>query len=157
MAWPGLIARIDTVRFLPPNTQQAARMSNQPIAQWHDLVRHQNPGGLNALLADDVVFISPVVHTPQRGKPIAMAYLAAAFQVFFTPGFRYVREIVGASDAMLEFETEIDGVFVNGVDIIRWNDAGKIIEFKVMVRPLKALTAVHERMAAMLAAAKRPE
>lgn len=131
-------------------------MTPDPIAQWHDLVRQQNPGGLNDLLADDVVFISPVVHTPQRGKPIATAYLTAAFEVFFTPGFRYVREIVGASDAMLEFETEIDGVMINGVDIIRWNDAGRIVEFKVMVRPLKAMTAVHERMAAMLAAMKRP-
>ncbi len=103
-------------------------------------------------MADDAVFFSPVVHTPQRGKAIAKAYIAAAFQVFFNPSFRYVREIIGPSDAMLEFETEIDGVLVNGVDIIKWNEAGKVVEFKVMLRPLKAISLIHERMGAMLLA-----
>ena len=77
-------------------------------------------------------------------------YLTAAFRVFFNPTFRYVREIVGASDAMLEFETEIDGVLVNGVDVIKWNDAGQIVDFKVMLRPLKAINLIHQKMAAML-------
>jgi len=77
-------------------------------------------------------------------------YLSAAFRVFFNPTFRYVREIVGVSDAMLEFETEIDGILVNGVDVIRWNDAGQIVDFKVMLRPLKAINVVHQKMAAML-------
>lgn len=131
-------------------------MERTPIEQWHALVRAQDPSGLDQLLDDDAIFISPVVHTAQRGKAITKAYLSAAFVVFFNPSFRYVREIVGPSDAMLEFETEIDGVLVNGVDIIKWNPAGKIVEFKVMVRPLKAITLIHERMAAMLAAAKRP-
>jgi hypothetical protein len=76
--------------------------------------------------------------------------LGAAFYVFFNPTFRYVREIVGPSDAMLEFETEIDGVLVNGVDIIRWNEAGQIVDFKVMLRPLKAINLIHQKMAAML-------
>lgn len=124
---------------------------------WHALVKAQNPAGLEELLAEDAVFISPVVHTPQRGKAITKTYLSAAFVVFFNPSFRYVREIVGPSDAMLEFETEIDGISVNGVDIIKWNAAGKIVEFKVMVRPLKAIQIIHERMAAMLAAGKRPQ
>ena len=97
------------------------------------------------------MFLSPVVHAPQRGKKLTAMYLGAAFQVFFNPTFRYVREIVGPSDAMLEFETEIDGVLVNGVDIIKWNEAGRIVEFKVMLRPLKAINLIHERMAAMLA------
>jgi len=92
------------------------------------------------------------VHTPQRGKRVTQVYLSAAFEVFFNPGFRYVREIVGDTDAMLEFETEIDGVFVNGVDIIKWNVAGRIVEFKVMLRPLKAINVVHQRMAALLQA-----
>ena len=130
-------------------------MNRHPIDTWHALVKAGDPSGLDTLLADDVVFVSPVVHTPQRGKAIASAYLGAAFQVFFNRSFRYVREIIGASDAMLEFETDIDGVLVNGVDIIRWNDQGRITEFKVMVRPLKAITAVHERMGAMLAAAQK--
>ncbi|HET7663687.1 MAG TPA: nuclear transport factor 2 family protein [Rhodanobacteraceae bacterium] len=129
-------------------------MNQHPIESWHQLVKANDPSGLDSLLADDVVFISPVVHTPQRGKALAKAYLSAAFQVFFNASFRYVREIVGASDAMLEFETEISGILVNGVDIIKWNERGQIIEFKVMVRPLKAITVIHERMGAMLAAAK---
>jgi SnoaL-like domain len=130
-------------------------MSQHPIETWHDLVKAHDPSGLEELLADEVVFISPVVHAPQVGKDLARKYLGAAFQVFFNASFRYVREIVGDSDAMLEFETEIDGVSVNGVDIIKWNDRGQIVEFKVMIRPLKAITAVHERMGAMLAAAQR--
>ena len=128
---------------------------NPPVIQtWHGLVEANDPSGLDHLLADDVVFISPVVHTPQHGKAIAKAYLSAAFQVFFNPSFRYVREILGPSDAMLEFETEIDGVLVNGVDLIKWNNANQIIEFKVMLRPLKAVNLIHERMGAMLAASR---
>ena len=130
-------------------------MNPHPITTWHQLVQASDPSGLDDLLADDAVFVSPIVHSPQRGKALAKAYLSAAFQVFFNPGFRYVREIIGPSDAMLEFETEIDGVLVNGVDIIRWNDAGQVIEFKVMIRPLKAVNLIHERMGAMLAAAQR--
>ena len=128
---------------------------NPPVIQtWHGLVEANDPSGLDALLADNVVFHSPVVHTPQHGKAIAKAYLSAAFRVFFNPSFRYVREILGPSDAMLEFETEIDGVLVNGVDLIKWNDAHQIIEFKVMLRPLKAVNVIHERMGAMLAASR---
>lgn len=132
-------------------------MNPHPIDIWHQLVRAQDPSGLEDLLAEDAVFVSPVVHTPQRGKALAKGYLTAAFRVFFNPSFRYVREIIGPSDAMLEFETEIDGILVNGVDIIKWNSAGKVVEFKVMIRPLKAITLIHERMGAMLAAAKRPQ
>ena len=127
-------------------------MTQHPIDAWHALVRSHDPRGLDALLADDAVFISPVVHTPQRGKAVTRAYLSAAFQVFINPTFRYVREIRGPSDAMLEFETEIDGVLINGVDMIKWNDGGRIVEFKVMLRPLKAINLVHQRMAAMLQA-----
>ena len=129
-------------------------MKEHPIAIWHRLVREQDPGGLDTLLDDDAVFVSPIVHAPQRGKRLAAAYLSAAFQVFFNPTFRYVREIVGASDAMLEFETEIDGVLVNGVDILKWNEAGRVVEFKVMIRPLKAIQLIHQRMAAMLQAGR---
>lgn len=132
-------------------------MNAHPIEAWHRLVKTHDPSGLDRLLADDSVFLSPIVHAPQRGKALTQAYLAAAFQVFFNPSFHYVREIVGPADAMLEFETEIDGTIVNGVDIIKWNDAGQIIEFKVMIRPLKAINLIHERMAAMLAAAQRPK
>ncbi len=129
-------------------------MTEHPIEVWHRLVKEQNPRGLDALLDADAVFISPVVHTPQRGKKITATYLAAAFRVFFNPTFRYVREIVGNTDAMLEFETEFDGVLVNGVDIIKWNESGHIVEFKVMLRPLKAVNLIHQRMAAMLQASQ---
>jgi len=84
------------------------------------------------------------------GKAITKKYLAAAFQVFFNGSFRYVREIVGERDAVLEFQVELDGVSVNGVDLITWNDAGRITEFKVMLRPLKAVNLIHQKMAAML-------
>ncbi len=125
-------------------------MNEHPIHAWHRLVRERNPHGLDTLLDADAVFISPIVHTPQRGRALAAMYLGAAFQVFFNPTFRYVREIVGETDAMLEFETEMDGVQVNGVDIIKWNAAGRIVEFKVMLRPLKAIQLIHQRMAALL-------
>ena len=127
-------------------------MTEHPLQAWHRLVRTQDVSGLQGLLAEDAVFHSPVVHTPQRGRALAAGYLGAAFQVFFNPGFRYVREIVGASDAMLEFETEVDGILVNGVDIIHWNDAGQITDFKVMLRPLKAINVIQQRMAEMLQA-----
>ena len=131
-------------------------MIPKALETWHHLVQTQDPSGLHALIAEDAVFHSPVVHTPQRGRKLTVMYLGAAFQVFFNPTFRYVREIVGTSDAMLEFETEIDGVLVNGVDIIKWNDAGQIVEFKVMLRPLKAINLIHQRMGAMLQAAPPP-
>jgi len=127
-------------------------MNEHPLNAWHRLVRTNDASGVAALLADDAVFYSPVVHSPQAGRKLVARYLEAAFHVFFNPSFRYVREIVGASDAVLEFRTEIDGVEVNGVDLVKWNDAGLIVEFKVMVRPLKAINLIHQRMAAMLQA-----
>ena len=125
-------------------------MTDHALETWHRLVRTHDPSGLDALLAEDAIFYSPIVHTPQRGRKLAASYLSAAFQVFFNPTFRYVREIIGPSDAMLEFETEIDGIHVNGVDLIKWNESGQIVEFKVMLRPLKAINLIHQRMAAML-------
>ena len=88
---------------------------------------------------------------PQVGKPITTQYLAAALHVFGNDSFRYVREVVGEHDAVLEFMVEIEGISVNGVDMIKWNDAGQIVEFKVMLRPLKAVNLIHQKMAAMLA------
>jgi hypothetical protein len=124
------------------------------IAAWHDLVRRRSADGLDALLADDVVFHSPVVHTPQVGKPLTTMYLSAALLVLANDSFRYVREVVGTHDAALEFQAEIDGISVNGVDLIRWNDEGRIVDFKVMVRPLKAVNLLHAQMRAMLEAMK---
>jgi hypothetical protein len=129
-------------------------MPASALSVWHDLVRRRDPRGLDALLAEDVVFHSPVVHTPQNGKAITRAYLGAALQVFINDSFRYVREVVGPQDAVLEFEVDIDGIRVNGVDMLRWNDAGQLTEFKVMLRPLKAVNLIHQKMGAMLAAGK---
>ena len=120
------------------------------MAAWHHVVSSRDPAALKALLADEVVFHSPVVHTPQRGKAITFQYLMGAMQVLNGQHFRYERQIIGAQDALLEFSTEIDGIQVNGVDLIRWNDDGQIIDFKVMLRPLKAVNLVHQQMGAML-------
>ena len=124
------------------------------LQKWHDLIRSRSAQGLNDMLADDVVFHSPVVHTPQSGKAITAKYLLAALQVFGNETFRYVREVIGPRDAVLEFMLELDGIEINGVDMIRWNDDGRIVEFKVMLRPLKAVNLIHARMGQMLQAAK---
>lgn len=127
-------------------------MSIDTLATWHRLVESQDAKGLDGLLADDVVFHSPVVHAPQLGKAITAKYLAAAFHVFYNPTFKYVREVIGPRDAVLEFSVEIDGISVNGVDMLKWNDNGKLIDFKVLVRPLKAINLIHQKMGAMLQA-----
>ena len=129
-------------------------MSPTALADWHRLVRTADPSGLRDLLADDAVFHSPIVHTPQRGRKLAYAYLAAAFKVFFNDTFRYVREVTSGPHAVLEFEVTIDGIVVNGVDMITWNDQGRIVDFKVMIRPLKAINLIHQKMAAMLEASR---
>ena len=120
------------------------------MKQWHKLIEEQNVAGLDGILADEVVFHSPIVHTPQEGKRITTFYLTAAFHVLAGDDFRYVREVYGEHDAVLEFMTTIDGISINGVDMIRWNDEGQIIDFKVMIRPLKAVNLVHRMMGQML-------
>lgn len=125
-------------------------MTIDTLSTWHDLVSTRHVKGLDALLADEVVFHSPVVHTPQAGKAVTTQYLAAAFRVFFNETFQYVREISGPRDAVLEFRVDIDGIAVNGVDMIQWNDEGRIVEFKVMIRPLKAINLIHQKMGEML-------
>jgi hypothetical protein len=136
------------------------------IARWHQHLRGELPGGLDELLHDDVVFFSPVVFTPQRGKAVTKMYLEAAGATLggdpdpvarddgAVPAvggkFRYVGEVMSGHRAVLEFETEMHGKYVNGVDIITCDDDGKIVEFKVMIRPLQAINAVHEAMRTML-------
>ena len=136
------------------------------LEAWHRTVRDMSEEALDEILAEDVVFHSPIVHTPQQGRALTRLYLMAAFKVL--PGqskcdpsvaeangsFQYVREVVGERDAVLEFTTEVDGIFVNGVDMIRWNDEGRIVDFKVMIRPKKAMEKIHAEMAAMLSKLK---
>ena len=109
---------------------------------------------LSAQIAADAVFHSPVVHSPQAGKAKVMLYLLSAAKVLGNESFTYVREIIDGNDAMLEFTSVIDGIHINGIDLIRFDDAGKIIDFKVMVRPVKAVNKLWEMMAAQLQAAQ---
>lgn len=125
-------------------------MASEAIRKWHEVMESGSPDGLADLLDEDAVFHSPVVHTPQRGKMLTGMYLSAAQNVFRDSGFRYVREVVGDRDAVLEFEATLDGIHINGIDMIRWNDEGRIVDFKVMVRPLKAVNKLHALMAQML-------
>ena len=123
------------------------------LAAWHAyMAGGGDPQALKALLAEDAVFHSPVVHTPQEGRDKVFAYLHAASHVLGGENFRYLGEIVDGDQVCLEFASELDGTHINGVDIIRWNSEGKISDFKVMVRPLKAINKVWEKMAAMLSA-----
>ena len=125
----------------------------QTLKQWHRIVAQRDTGLLDEVLAADCVFHSPVVHTPQRGRELTRVYLSGAMHVL-RDNFRYVREVVGERDAVLEFLCDIDGIEVNGVDILQFDDEGRICEFKVMLRPLKAINTVHERMRQMLESLK---
>ena len=137
------------------------------LEKWEALIQGKHGGDSNALLddllADDVVFLSPVVFTPQEGKAVTKLYLGAAGATFGGDepaekveagekqgGFRYIKKVVSGNHAVLEFETTMRGKYVNGVDIVTCNDEGKITEFKVMIRPLQAVNAVHAAMGAML-------
>jgi hypothetical protein len=142
-------------------TDEEQTMGAQNLEKWHAHLRGELPGGLDDLLADDVVFYSPVVFTPQEGKEITKLYLSAAGSTFSegnadkAPGqtassFRYVKEVVCGSHMVLEFESQIEGKYINGVDVITWNDEGRITEFKVMIRPLQAVNMMHAQMKAML-------
>lgn len=140
------------------------------IEKWHRHLRGELPGGLDELLDEHVVFFSPIVHTPQEGKALTSMYLQAAAQTLPGDGaaalgsdgsdgpserpgrFRYTKQVLDGDTAVLEFETTVEGIFVNGVDIIRCNDEGRIVEFRVMLRPLKAINLVHAQMRAMLEA-----
>lgn len=127
--------------------------ATEGLSAWHRIIAGgSDPQALAAIVADDAVFHSPVVHTPQTGKAKVVAYLSAAGQVLGGEGFRYVREFADGDNALLEFETELDGIHINGIDLIRFGADGKIVDFKVMVRPLKAVNKVWEMMAAQLAA-----
>ncbi|HEY8023312.1 MAG TPA: nuclear transport factor 2 family protein [Burkholderiaceae bacterium] len=125
-------------------------MSATVLDRWHDIVRSRDASLLQALLADDAVFESPLVHTPQVGKAVTTKYLTAAMHVLNNETFKYLNEWQGPNSAVLEFQSTCDGVVINGVDMITWNESGHITHFKVMVRPLKAINKIHELMGQML-------
>ena len=115
----------------------------------------RDPLLLSDLLAEDATFHSPIVHRPQEGRDLVLLYLTGAAHVLGNDTFRYVREVVGEFDAVLEFVTEVDGVQVNGVDMISWNHDNRITDFKVMLRPMRAIELVRTRMAELLQTAER--
>ena len=124
-----------------------------PAERWHAYMKSHDMDELWAMLHPDAVFESPVVHTPQRGREIVFKYLKSADKVLGGPGFAYTGEWHAANSMVLEFTNEINGISLNGVDIITWNEEGLIIHFKVMVRPLKAVNMLHQMMGAQLEAA----
>jgi hypothetical protein len=127
-------------------------MRTSALDHWRDYVKSHDPGALWNLLHPDVVFESPVVHTPQRGRDITFKYLSSAGSVLGGRSFKYVGEWLGDSGAVLEFETEVEGISINGVDIITFNADGNLItRFKVMVRPLRAINLLHRLMGEQLA------
>ena len=132
-------------------------MTDQPAAlrAWHAIVAARDPALLIDLLADDVEFRSPAVFAPQQGKALTTLYLSGAL-VVLGPSLRYVSEWYDDSSAVLEFEASLDGVYVQGVDILRWNADSKLISFTVMVRPLRGLEKLVELMARQLAAFQSP-
>ena len=125
-----------------------------PIIKWHEVINTKNYQLLEEILDDNVIFYSPVVFTPQKGKEITKIYLSAAAEVFEGNSFSYVRELIKDNEAALEFELELDQIKVNGVDLITWNHEKRITEFKVFIRPLQAVNALHQKMGAMLESAK---
>jgi len=126
-------------------------MTFDTLATWHNIVSSSNIDDLDSLISEDCVFHSPVVHTPQIGKDLTIKYLSAAFKIFTNGTFEYVREVKNNNQAVMEFQLYIDDIIINGVDIISWNAEGKIIDFKVMIRPLKAVKTIHENMGKILA------
>jgi hypothetical protein len=127
-------------------------MIEATLEKWHNYVHSPSPDKLDDLLSEDIIFYSPVVWTPLEGKAIAKMYLKAATQLFFQKAqdFKYVREVVNQQHIILEFETIVEGIIINGIDMMEVNPDGKICSFKVMVRPLKAMNKLHEKMAEML-------
>ena len=121
------------------------------LKRWHEVIDGgSEPAALTNIMREDAVFHSPVVHTPQKGRPIVVAYLSAAGQTLGNDSFQYLREVVDGNTAVLEFQTEMDGIQVNGIDMITFDDEGLITDFKVMVRPLKAVNKVWEMMGRQL-------
>jgi len=129
-------------------------MIEKTIDRWHRFVSSGAAEDLDAALGDDVTFYSPIVYTPQRGRDTTAMYLHAARATLVggtgESAFRYTKQVLAGDTAVLEFETTIDDKYINGVDIIRCDDSARILEFRVMLRPLQAVTIVHERMRAML-------
>jgi len=125
-------------------------MTPPVIQRWIDLIHDNRVDELDDLLADDAVFYSPALFSPQEGKAKTAMYLAAASKLFSDTDFHYVEQWFGEQSAILEFAATIDGMYVNGIDMIAWNDDERIVSFKVMIRPFKGLQLVMGKMAELL-------
>jgi hypothetical protein len=125
-------------------------MTPPVIQRWIEIIENGSTDELDTLLADDAVFFSPAVFTPQEGRAKAAAYLKAAAKVFGNTDFHYVEQWYKDRSAILEFAATIDSIYVNGIDMIHWNDDDQIVSFKVMLRPLKALQTIIPAMAELL-------
>jgi hypothetical protein len=125
------------------------------LHNWHTLINNKAIDQVSTWLADDVTLFSPVIHIPIQGKKMVSMYLTAAFHTFLNGTFKYDREFSGDNSAVLEFSLNIQGIDINGIDMITWNEQGKITEFKVMIRPYKALNMINDQMTAMLAKLKQ--
>lgn len=121
-----------------------------PLAPWHQAIKNGDTSILSDILHEEVEFHSPVVWTPQKGKSITLFYLTAAYHVLIPGGFRYRQELVSDRSAVLEFVTEVEGITINGVDMLQWDEEGLLTEIKVMVRPRKAMDKLQELMARMM-------
>ena len=121
-----------------------------PIIKWHEVVKNRDYNLLESILADDIIFYSPVVYTPQKGKQLALQYLMAASEVFNSSSFKYDKEVIGRSNTSLEFSLTLDNTDINGIDLISWDESGKILEFKVFIRPLQGVNMIHKLMQGML-------
>ena len=130
------------------NTQM--NKTHSYLKKWHEGLVSNDPKLLDEILDESCIFTSPIVFKPIVGKEMSKLYLMGAGQTFDMDRFKYVRELVDGLDSVLEFETYIGDISVNGVDIIRWNDDGKIIDFKVMIRPLQAIGALQKKMSEAL-------
>ena len=131
-----------------------------PIKKWYELIKSNDKDKFDDLLDENCIFYSPVVFTPIKGREMTKMYLMAAGGVFGegpakgeeskSKPFKYIKEVIDKNSAVLEFESTIDGIYINGIDLVSWNDQGKITEFKVIVRPLQAVNKLHEQMQNML-------
>jgi hypothetical protein len=129
-------------------------MTSSVIERWHQFIGDgHDPAALEALLDEDAVFYSPAVFSPQEGRKKTAMYLMAAAKLFGGTDFHYVEEWIGDRSAVLEFAATIDGIYVNGIDMIAWNDEDRIVSFKVMMRPFKGLQVIMPKMAELLQSA----
>ncbi len=114
------------------------------LTEWHQVVFEGKLDLLDQMLADDVVFHTPLYLKPRKGRQVTRFILATVIEIF--ENFTYHREIIDGDSWMLEFSADIGGISLKGIDLIRWNEAGQIIDFEVYIRPLNGVQALGDAM-----------